>query len=308
MNGKSRFAASRIFIASVTCLVFMLGFRARASGRIVAAFDDWTLADIGFRPGDQPAIFATNVAAWFTGNHPGRLLAYSTHPGYTGVLLSNAMVLAGHTWLATTNTSFTVTNLLNYDAVFVGGDVVDTNVLIQYVEAGGNVYVFSGGITANAQWNGFVGYFGLQFACCTSGSFDYPITSSHPILNGVSQLYALNGADNGSTVVDLDPSDAKNAVVGTYQSIGLFAVWDGGPPEAPLLGIRISAVQGNRASETELSWTSHTNRNYQVEYCSSLSPNAWTNLGAIVPGQNIRTFITVIPDQAERFYRVVLLP
>ena len=39
------------------------------------------LADIGFRPADQPARFATNVAAWFTGGRPGRLLAYSTHPG-----------------------------------------------------------------------------------------------------------------------------------------------------------------------------------------------------------------------------------
>ena len=218
------------------------------------------------------------------------------------------MVSVGHTWLATTNTSFTLTNLLTYDAVYIGGDVVDTNLLIQFVETGGYVYIFSGGTSANDTWNGFVGHFGLQFAGSTSGSFDYPIASSHPIMAGVSQLYALNGVGNGSTVVDLDPSEVRNAVVASYQGSGLFAVWDGGPPEAPVLSIRISAVQNNQASGAEISWTSHTNRNYQVQYCSSLPVDVWTNLGAIVPGQNLHNFITVVPDQAQRFYRVVLLP
>ncbi len=203
------------------------------AGRIVAAFDDWTLADIGFRPGDQPARFATNVAAWFTGNHPGRFLAYSTHPGYTGKSLADAMSAAGHSWQVTTATTFNLSNLLTYDAVFVGGDVVDTNVLAQYVEAGGNVYVFSGGLSANGQWNGFLGRFGLGFSGTTSGAFDYPITSSHPILAGVDHLYALNGEGDGSSVVNLAPGDARVSVIASYQGSGLIAIWDGRMPVAP---------------------------------------------------------------------------
>lgn len=63
MNSKRRITARRISAAALASFVLTLGFRAEASGRIVAAFDDWTLADIGFRPVDQPARFATNVAA-----------------------------------------------------------------------------------------------------------------------------------------------------------------------------------------------------------------------------------------------------
>ena len=129
---------------------------------------------------------------------------------------------------------------MTYDGVFVGGDAADTNVLVQYVEAGGNVYVFSGGTAANDLWNGFVGHFGLEFAGTTSGGTVYPIVSTHPIFNGVDHLYALNGNGNGTGVVDLDPSDPRNAVVASYQSTGLFAVWDG---LVPVMRIRVSATQ-----------------------------------------------------------------
>jgi len=309
MNSTLRISSQQTAILAITCLFLTFDFRAEASGRIVAAFDDWTLANVGFRPGTQPAHFATNVAAWFTGGLPGRFLAYSTHPGYTGSSLSNAMVSAGHILMATTNTSFTLTNLLTYDAVFVGGDAVDTNVLVQYVEASGNVYVFSGGLSANAQWNGLMGQFGLGFSGTTSGAFDYPIASSHPIFAGVDHLYALNGTGDGSTVVDLDTADSRNAVVATYQGSGLFAVWDGGPPGAPLLSIRISAVESNQVTEVELSWTSRTNRQYQVQYCTELlTTNVWSDLGTPIPGQGLRTSITLTPDQTQRYYRVLLLP
>ena len=308
MNRLFQIMARQSAFAALTCFVLTLGFRAEGAGRIVAAFDDWTLADIGFRPADQPARFATNVAAWFTGGRPGRFLAYSTHPGYTGSQLAGAMASAGHAWTVDATGSFTLTNLLTYDGVFVGGDVADTNILIQYVEAGGNVYVFSGGTSINSQWNGFVGHFGLAFSGATSGSFDYPVASSHPIFEGVDHLYALNGDGNGSTVVDLDPSDPRNVVLVSYQGSGLFAVWDGGPPGTPVMSIRVSAMQAQQVTEVEVSWTSRTNRTYQVQSCSSLPVNVWTNLGASVPGQSVRSFITVVPDQAQRFYRVVLLP
>jgi hypothetical protein len=151
MNSKTLKSASLILALLAVCIT---PNQSKASGRIVVAFDDWTLADIGFFSPCEPGTFATNVAAWFTGGKPGRFLAWSTHPGYTGIDLSNAMASAGNTWVVDHTASFTLTSLMTYDGVFVGGDAADTNVLIQYVKAGGNVYVFSGGIGANPLWNG----------------------------------------------------------------------------------------------------------------------------------------------------------
>ena len=278
-----------------------------ASGRIVAAFDDWTLADIGFFAPNEPGAFATNVAAWFTGGSPGRFLAWSTHPGYTGMDLSNAMASAGNTWIVDHTASFTLTNLMTYDGVFVGGDAADTNVLVQYVEAGGNVYVFSGGIGANALWNGFVGHFGLSFAGTTSGGTVYPIDSTHPIFNGVDHLYGLNGSGDGSAVMDLDPSDPRNAVVASVQGTGLFAVWDG---SLPVLSVRVSATQGGLVSEVEADWTSRSNRIYQLQYVMSLAAtNAWANLGLPITAQGTNTAVKdpVPTGQAQKYYRVNLL-
>ena len=288
--------------------IVLTPIQSQASGRIVVAFDDWTLGDIGFFSPCEPGTFATNVAAWFTGGKPGRFLAWSTHPGYTGTDLANAMASAGHTWVVDHTASFTLTNLMTYDGVFVGGDAADTNVLVQYVEAGGNVYVFSGGTAANDLWNGFVGHFGLEFAGTTSGGTVYPIVSTHPIFNGVDHLYALNGNGNGTGVVDLDPSDPRNAVVASYQSTGLFAVWDG---LVPVMRIRVSATQGGLASQVEADWNSRSNRVYQLQSASSLTTtNPWPNLGGPITAQGTNTSIldAILPGQAQKYYRVYLLP
>jgi hypothetical protein len=188
------------------------------------------------------------------------------------------MASAGHTWVVDHTASFTLTNLLTFDGVFVGGDAADTNVLIQYVEAGGNVYVFSGGTAANALWNDFVIHFGLEFTGVTSGETIYPIVSTHPIFSGVDHLYGLNGASDGTGVADLEPSDPRNAVVASYQGTGLFAVWDG---LAPVMSIRVSATQGGVASQMEVGWTSRSNWVYQLQDTSPLTTiNSWTNLGS----------------------------
>ena len=288
--------------------VLFTPIQSKASGRIVVAFDDWTLADIGFFAPCEPGTFATNVAAWFTGGVPGRFLAYSTHPGFTGADLANAMTSAGHNWAVDYTASFTVTNLLMYDGVFVGGSPADTNVLIQYVEAGGNVYVFSGGTSANYLWNNFVTHFGLKFTGSTSGGTVYSIVSTHPIFNGVDHLYGLNGNGDGTGVADLDPSDPRNAVVASYQGTGLFAVWDG---RVPVMNVRVSATQGSQASAVEVSWSSHSNSVYQLQSASSLTTaNSWTNLGMSITAKGTNTTImdTVPSDNAQKYYRVYLLP
>jgi hypothetical protein len=215
-----------ISILLVGCLLLgseLLSSAESKRGRIVINNDDWTFADEGFVSPNDPWAFATNVASWFMGGVPGNFLVYSDHFGLTGAKLAEAMTSAGHTWVIDSTMPFTLPNISTYDAVFLGVTGADNKVLIDYVNAGGNVYVFSGGDTESAKWNAFLGYFGLRFKRVNNGIVgDIPITSTHPLFAGVDHLYQ----DIGTSIIDLDPLDPRNKVLMTYSNQGLYAVYD----------------------------------------------------------------------------------
>lgn len=206
----------------VSCL--LVGTIAAAGqGRIVVNNDDWTFSARGFVAPNDAAKFAKNVAAWFTGGSPGSFLAYSNHLGLTGAQLATAMTSAGHTWLVNSTMPFTLANISAYDAVFLGVTPVDNQVLIDYVNAGGNVYVYSGGDTEPNKWNTFLEYFGLNFRKVNNGIIgNIPINSTHPLFAGVDHLYQ----NIGTSIVDLDPTDPTNKILVTYSGQALYAIYD----------------------------------------------------------------------------------
>jgi hypothetical protein len=65
-----------------------------------------------------------------------------------------------------------------------------------------------------------------------------------------------------------------------------------------------------RVSEVEICWPTVSNWNYQVQYQSALTTNAWMNVGGALPGSGSTQCITdkVLPGDAQRFYRVRRLP
>jgi hypothetical protein len=273
-------------------------------GRIIAAFDDWTLADIGFHSPADPGVFATNIANWFVPGRSGNFLAHSTHPGFAGNLLAESLVSAGHKWKVDVSQPFTLANLVQYDAVFVGGDAVDTNMLIRYVEAGGNVYVFSGGNTESGKWNGFLSRFGLAFTGSgTSGQLDYSISSAHELFAGVDALFGWNGNGDGDSVEDLNLSSSTNQVLVTDAGSGLFAVWDEGFPTSPRPDFRIRKISED---EVQLSWKTVTNLDYQLEFSESATAGQWNPLGAPLSGtgESFSTNDMILPQRPQRFYRL----
>ena len=292
---------------SLLAVLLLPAFATAAAGygRIVVAFDDWTLANIGFTasPPCQPGTFATNVAAWFTGGRVGRFLDYSSHQGLTGSDLANTMAHAGHAWVVATPMTndpvFTVTNLLTYDGVFVGGDELDQNVLTQYVQAGGNVYVFSGGITVNSWWNTFLGNFGLEFSGSTSGSTVYPIVSSHPLFQGVTNLYGLNGNSDGATVVDLDMSDPRNMVVATNGAVGLFAIWDGNAP-------RFTRIQSPKLTGSNFTGSFGTvlYQSYTIQQSTNLTTANWIYYANLTGNGSVYQFQAPLGSSPQQFFRV----
>jgi hypothetical protein len=194
-----------------------------ADGRIVAAHDEWTLSDSGFAEPSDPDVFAFNVVAFLTGKLSADILIYSNSFGLTQPMLSAAITGFGHSVTISTATPFTVENLSIFDAVFIGGIDFDDQVLIDYVETGGGVYICagteSGSDTAN---NTFMNHFGLQFNGLNGLSGHREINLHIPLFDGVDHLFE----NNGSTITDLNPLDDAHILVTHSDGAGLYAIYD----------------------------------------------------------------------------------
>jgi probable HAF family extracellular repeat protein len=198
------------------------------SGKIVVNNDEWTITDAGFRRAPDTGQFVRNIASWFMDGQPGNFLRYGHNHVSTDTQLAATMVAAGNSWTDDSSIPFTLSNLLQYDGIFLEGIPVDNQVVIDYVNAGGNVYLAGGaqdqpGGAAQeaAQWNTFLRAYGLQFEPTYNGIVGViPINSIHPVFSGVDGLYQLNG----SSIDELNPSSPDTEVFTFGKGHGLYAV------------------------------------------------------------------------------------
>ncbi len=199
------------------------------AGKIVLANDVWTLSETGYSQLiSDPGLFSTNVGGWFTDAGTGHFLAYSSNFGLTGSSLAVSMTSAGHSWTVSIGVSFDLATLSTYDAIFLAGNAADNAVLIDYVNAGGNVYLAGGagwgGSLAEAnRWNTFLNNFGLGFGTSYNGlTGKIEIVSSHQIFSGVDHLYQNNGND----ALDINVSNPAAQLLVSYNGHGLYAIYD----------------------------------------------------------------------------------
>jgi hypothetical protein len=127
-----------------------------------------------------------------------------------------------------TAATFTLANLLNYDAVYLAGNPYgkDDTVLTDYINAGGGVFIaggtgFGGPTAEAAQWNGFLASFGLALDGSNYNGVSgiLAVTGTHAIFSGVSQLYY----NNGNTVLDIgNPNSTvvEPRLIGVYDDVG----------------------------------------------------------------------------------------
>lgn len=216
----------KVFVLVSVVLLFACNAYA---GRIILANDEWTFTNTGFSSANAGATaFATNIADLFSDGGSGNFLAYSTNFGLTQSSLATTMTSAGHTWTANTGVSFDLSTLLTYDGIFLAGDAADNDVLIDYVNAGGNVYLAGGtgwgGSLAEAnRWNTFLGDFGLAFGPTYNGVIgNIAINSTHSIFDNVDYLYQNNGND----ALDILASNAFTDVLVSQNGHGLYAMYD----------------------------------------------------------------------------------
>jgi hypothetical protein len=106
------------------------------NGQIVVNADEWTLSNQSFQKAPDTATFVTNVAQYFVGDKKGKFHVLSNNFGLTQSSLEQTMTKAGHTWTKGMNIPIDLATLSQYDAVFVGGDPVNNQVLIDYVKNG----------------------------------------------------------------------------------------------------------------------------------------------------------------------------
>ena len=187
--------------------------------------DEWSLTDYGFSQAPATPQYVANVCDWFTGGGHGKFLAYSTNFGLAGAVLAQQMADLGHEWTVSTSLPFTLETLQQYDAVFLAGDAVDQQVLIDYIHGGGNVYVaagtgWGGAAVEAANWNTFLGAFGLAYLPAYNGIGGvFPTVSTHPVFAGVPALYS----NNGNTVVQTTPVNPDTEII---FAPGLFGIYD----------------------------------------------------------------------------------
>jgi hypothetical protein len=227
------------FVAALSLFAGLLCAPVQA-GIVVVNNDEWTLSNSGFSYASDTGTFALNVASLFTGGGTGSFLVYSNNFGLAQSNLASAMTGAGHSWTVSTAGPFSLAALSAYDGVFLGGYGADNDVLIDYVNAGGNVYLaggtglLGGAVGEAAAWNDFLNTFGLQYASSYNGiNGNVAISSSHPLFSGVDALYQASG----NSISDLAPSDPRNAVLISSGGQGLYAIWDPGPSEVSVVPV-----------------------------------------------------------------------
>ncbi|MFM6828060.1 MAG: lamin tail domain-containing protein [Dolichospermum sp.] len=190
------------------------------NGQIVVNGDEWTLSNQGFQKAPDTVTFVTNVAQYFVGDEKGKFHVLSNNFGLTQSSLEQTMTKAGHTWTKGMNIPIDLATLSQYDAVFVGGDPVNNQVLIDYVKNGGKVYLCAGTGQGGSQteannWNTFLAAFGLKYGGSYNGiSGNCPVNQNHPLFAGVKTIYQ----DNGNSIVDLQPDSPLNQVILTHSS------------------------------------------------------------------------------------------
>jgi hypothetical protein len=217
----------------ILSFVFILTLSASAfAGHIIVNNDDFPLSNTGFvnAGATNTTNFAQNAALYLTGVSSGAAIWLdSDNLSLAQSDLQGA--LSAYTLTDTGFSSFTLSTLQNYSAVFLGGDNLtsaEEAALIAYINGGGGVYIAAGtGAIGNdtaaaeaAQWNAVINTFQLSLASVYNGfTGDIATNGSNPILNGVAQLYYNNGNSVSST-------GPNGLIITTNQGQGLIGIYN----------------------------------------------------------------------------------
>jgi len=208
-------------------LLIFVGY-AFSDGIIIVCHDEYIISDSGFSSAPSTKNFVLNITKSFAKGKKGNFLVYSSDFGLVQKTLAKTITEAGHNWIVNNNEDFSLSNLKQYDGIFLAGGAADNSTLIDYVQAGGNIFLEGGtgdgGATQEARrWKKFLNHFGLEFQERYNGvGGTLPVESDHELMKNVESLYY----NNGNSILKLNPSDKKIQIIHTYNDKGLIAVYE----------------------------------------------------------------------------------
>jgi hypothetical protein len=203
-----------------------------SAGRIVINSDEWTLSNTGFaNAGNSNASnFAVNLATCLAGPG-GSILICSNNFGLTQSSLSATLTAAGFPTTITTG-AFSPGG---HNAIFLAGSLhsATTSDLVDFVNAGGGVYIaagtsFSNGGLAASLFNSFLDNFGLAFAgsdvlFSANDSID---DIADPLFTGVTRLFyagvnpvSVTGSSAAASIAEFRDSTSTFGLIGVTTAV-----------------------------------------------------------------------------------------
>ncbi|MFN7898204.1 MAG: hypothetical protein ACK5N0_00870 [Synechococcaceae cyanobacterium] len=169
------------------------------TGKLLVIHDEYMLSDHGIEQSPGTVTFINNIAKLLTDAKGGRFLDastyYTTNPTVQGTALEKSLSSPPYAFKRDRSASLDLNTLRNYEVVFVGGEQVDNQMLIDYIKLGGSVCLIAGtgqggSESEAAGWNQLLAAFGLRLEPSYNDITGVlPVTSpTHPLFAGVNSL------------------------------------------------------------------------------------------------------------------------
>jgi hypothetical protein len=212
----------------LAAILILVGAGAAQAGGIVVGHDVNTLGSAV--AGGQEAAFAVNVADFLTFDHATKdILMFESNPG------DGARNFADNVLDALSDAGFAVAVTADYETAFDGYDAIfvaqeypavgflDNEALIDFVNAGGGVYL-AGGVGPSAAveaagWNKFLNHYGLALSTTYNGFASVMITGADPLFHGITALKS----GNGQSIVSLG-TNPNAQIIQSQNGQGLYAL------------------------------------------------------------------------------------
>jgi len=200
-------------------------------GKVVIISDARSTSSQAYaNPSASTEAYVTNILSWFKGGRGGRFVNIDADTALLPPLFGATVTRNGGTldWVSSPPGDLS-DYLAKYDGVFLCRVPVDASDLLDYVNAGGCVYIGAGGsVGESSAWNAFLSHFGvaLQDGADPFTGLATLAPDDHPIMQGVTSLYLDGPSPIG--VPATNPSLPSAQIVGVWGKKPVVIVADVG--------------------------------------------------------------------------------